>query len=92
MTPTLTPVQPVDAGTTEGPADPTHPSMKLYFALQEVAQTEADSLYQQVLAKQHLGFVNPEQWAAAMNAAIAIWNQRQPSSVQAIKAAYGLAL
>lgn len=90
MTVTLKPVEPQDAGSTEGPADTTHPTMKLYFAIQQVAGDAVDGLYQAIVAKHHLGFENPRQWADAMNAAIAMWNQRRPSSVAQIKAVYGV--
>ena len=90
MTPTLTPVKPEDAGTIEGPADYTHPTMKLYFAIRQVAANEFDSLYERILEKHNLGFVNPKQWAENMNAAIRRWNETLPDSATAIARAYEL--
>lgn len=90
MTQALTPVDPKDAGTLEGPCDRTHPTLKLYFAIQEVAAEEAEHLYERMVAKHSLGIVNAQQWAAHMNAAIAKWNATLPDSASAIARAYEL--
>jgi len=64
--------------------------MKLYFAIKQVAADEVDSLYNHILEKHNLSFINPKQWAENMNAAIQRWNETLPDSATAIARAYEL--
>lgn len=87
---TLEPVQITDAGVVEGPADHTHPSLRLHYAITAVAKEEANSLYEKIRKKYELGYVTAEQWVANMNAAIERWNEHLPDSATAIARAYEL--
>ncbi|WP_182282901.1 hypothetical protein [Comamonas testosteroni] len=90
MTKPLTFVHPSDAGIVEGETNSSHPSLGLYYALKSVAGVSDDQLYEQISKKCKLGFVNAQEWAVNMNAAISIWNQHLPRTVQEVESAYGI--
>lgn len=90
MTQSLAPVTAKDAGLIEGAADFAHPALKLYFAIKAAAPENADRLYDKVSDKYELKFVNAQQWATNMNAAIQAWNQVVPQNESQVIAAFGI--